>query len=60
VEGYEVFIPVERSIARVIAGKRDKAVVKGKLRFVDITKCELVDAFLTVEGTDIMVYGNVN
>jgi len=46
---------VERSIARMIAERKDRAVVKGSLRFVDTEKCELVDAFLTVKGTDIMV-----
>ena len=55
VEGYEVFIPVERSIARMIAERKDRAVVKGSLRFVDTEKCELVNAFLTVKGTDIMI-----
>jgi len=55
VEGYEVFIPVERSIARMIAERKDRAVVKGSLRFVDMKKCELVNAFLTVKGTDIMI-----
>ena len=55
VEGYEVFIPVERSIARMIAERKDRAVVKGSLRFVDTEKCELVNAFLTVKGTNIRI-----
>jgi hypothetical protein len=55
VEGYKVFIPVDRATARKIAQNKDKAFVKGNLRIVDIDNYELVDAYLGVEGTNIMV-----
>jgi hypothetical protein len=55
VEGYKVFIPVDRATAQKIAQNKDRAFVKGDLRIVDLDKFELVNAYLGVEGTNIMV-----